>query len=174
MAKVLIYSSCFHFSGIPVEGTCNQRRLWSDCAYAQSDLSLRWSHKSKCRFCLALVQIGFVSAALLRFINSENNLKHSSILEFRYSILEFRSGIFKCCLVNTAIYKSLYLLQNREYQNPSWVSCRIEKSHPRGRKPQSLVEIPTPRVRFPYLEWTGLWWILFLPSFSGLFLGPAD
>ena len=26
-------------------------RLWSDCADAQADLSLCWSHKSYCRFC---------------------------------------------------------------------------------------------------------------------------
>ena len=39
------------------EGTGDQRRLWSDCADAQSDLSLRWSHKSYCRFCRALAQL---------------------------------------------------------------------------------------------------------------------
>ena len=32
-----------------VEGTCDQR--------AQADLSLRWSHKSYCRFCRALAYI---------------------------------------------------------------------------------------------------------------------
>ena len=37
-----------------IEGTCDQRRLWSDCADAQADLSLRWPHKSYCRFCRAL------------------------------------------------------------------------------------------------------------------------
>ena len=42
-----------------VEGTCNQKRLWSDCTYVQADLSLRWLHKSNCRFCHALVQIKF-------------------------------------------------------------------------------------------------------------------
>ena len=40
-----------------VEGTCDQRRLWSDCADAQSDLSLCWSHKSYCRFCCALAHL---------------------------------------------------------------------------------------------------------------------
>ena len=40
-----------------VEGTCYQRRLGSDCANAQADLSLRWLHKSYCRFCRALDQI---------------------------------------------------------------------------------------------------------------------
>ena len=69
--------------------------------------------------------------------------------------------------------------------------CRIEKSHPRGRNfnlgrgLQSpwlkfltqgwdfLVEIPTPRVRFPYSAKIGSWWILFLPPLNGLFLGPT-
>ena len=40
-----------------VEGTFDQRRRWSDCADAQADLSLRWSHKSYCRFCRALAYI---------------------------------------------------------------------------------------------------------------------
>ena len=34
-------------------------RLWSDCADAQADLSLRWSHKSYCKFCRAMAQIFF-------------------------------------------------------------------------------------------------------------------
>ena len=37
-----------------VEDTCDQRRLWLDCADAQADLSLGWSHKYYCRFCHAL------------------------------------------------------------------------------------------------------------------------
>ena len=40
-----------------VEGACDQRRLWSDCADAQSDLSLCWSHKSYCRFYHAMTHI---------------------------------------------------------------------------------------------------------------------
>ena len=37
--------------------TCDQRILWLDYADAQADLSLRWSHKSYCRFYRALVPI---------------------------------------------------------------------------------------------------------------------
>ena len=40
-----------------VESTCDQQRLWSDCANAQSDLSLCWSHKSYCWFCCMLASI---------------------------------------------------------------------------------------------------------------------
>ena len=40
-----------------IKGTGDQRRLWSDCAESQADLSLRWSHKSYCRFCLAVAHI---------------------------------------------------------------------------------------------------------------------
>ena len=40
--QVLVHSSLNSLE--TVEGTCDQRRLWSDCANAQSDLSLRWSH----------------------------------------------------------------------------------------------------------------------------------
>ena len=40
-------------------GTRDQRRLWSDCAGAQSGLSLRWSHKSYCEFCRASAHLTF-------------------------------------------------------------------------------------------------------------------
>ena len=40
-----------------VEDTCDQRILWSDCADAQADPSLCWSHKSYCRFCRKLAQM---------------------------------------------------------------------------------------------------------------------
>ena len=55
MARVFIY----HFLDSPeaVEGTCDQQRLCSDCADAQSDQSLSWSHKSYCRFWRALAHI---------------------------------------------------------------------------------------------------------------------
>ena len=33
--------------------TCGQWRLWSYCAVAQTDLSLRWAHRSFCWFCRA-------------------------------------------------------------------------------------------------------------------------
>ena len=52
MARVLVYPSLE-----AVEGTCDQRRLWSDCADAQADLSRRWSNKSPCRICRALAHI---------------------------------------------------------------------------------------------------------------------
>ena len=51
LARVLVYHSLD--SPKAVEGTCNQQRLWSDCPAVQADLSLRWSHKSYCRFCHA-------------------------------------------------------------------------------------------------------------------------
>ena len=43
-AMILVYPSLD--SPEAVEGTCDQRRLWSDCAGAQADLSLRLSHRS--------------------------------------------------------------------------------------------------------------------------------
>ena len=56
MARVLIYPSLD--SPKAVEGTCDQRRLLSDCADAQSDQSLRWSHVLN-RYCCALAQIWY-------------------------------------------------------------------------------------------------------------------
>ena len=55
MAMVLVHPSLD--SPEAVKCTCDQRRLWSDCADAQSDLSLHWSLKSYCRFCCALAKI---------------------------------------------------------------------------------------------------------------------
>ena len=52
IARVLVYLSSHSLEA--AEGPCDQRRLWSDCADAQADLNLRWSHKSYCRFCHAL------------------------------------------------------------------------------------------------------------------------
>ena len=52
MARVLVYPSLD--SREAVKGPCDQRRLWSDCADAQADLSFCWSQKTYCRFCRAL------------------------------------------------------------------------------------------------------------------------
>ena len=50
-----LFSSLYSLEA--VEGTCEQRRLWSDCANAQADLRLRWSHKPYCRFYRALLKL---------------------------------------------------------------------------------------------------------------------
>ena len=55
LASVLVYPSLASLE--VVEDTCDQRRLWSDCADAQADLIIRWSHKSYYRFCRALAQL---------------------------------------------------------------------------------------------------------------------
>ena len=55
MARVLVHPSVD--SPEAVEGTCNRRRHQSDCADAQADLSLRWSHKCYYRFCRALAEL---------------------------------------------------------------------------------------------------------------------
>ena len=55
MSRILVYLSLD--SQEAFNGTCDQRRLRSDCANAQSDLSLRWSNKSYFRFSRALAHI---------------------------------------------------------------------------------------------------------------------
>ena len=56
MARVLVYLSLDSMKA--VEGTCDQRRLSTDNADTQADLSLRWSYKFLCRFLFrALAQI---------------------------------------------------------------------------------------------------------------------
>ena len=41
----------------PNTSSCGQRRLWSDLADAQADLSLRWKHMPYCWFCHDVAQI---------------------------------------------------------------------------------------------------------------------
>ena len=41
----------------PKLSSCRQRRLWSDCADAQADLSLRWARMPFCLFCHEAAQI---------------------------------------------------------------------------------------------------------------------
>ena len=70
-----------------VEGTYEQRRLWSDCAKAQADLSLRWSHKSNIRFCRALAQFKRVALQLCfdwRLINCSHNDMNDKIMTSHY------------------------------------------------------------------------------------------
>ena len=59
--QIILYfhTICQGFSFIPlwIARRLYQPRLWSDCADAQTDLSLRWSHKCYCRFRLALAHI---------------------------------------------------------------------------------------------------------------------
>ena len=43
----------------PMVSLCGQRRLWSDWADVQADLSLRWAHRLFCWFCRAATQIYF-------------------------------------------------------------------------------------------------------------------
>ena len=69
VARVLVYPALDSLEA--VKGTCDQRKLRSDCADAQSDLSLRWSHKSSCRSCRALVYIIFLSLLLLYLKNNK-------------------------------------------------------------------------------------------------------
>ena len=57
MARVLVYPSLDTCRPEAVKGACDQWGLWSDCADAEADLSLRWSHKTYCRFWRALAQI---------------------------------------------------------------------------------------------------------------------
>ena len=65
MARLLIYPSLNSLEA--VAGTCDLRRLWSDCANAQADLSLRWPHMSYCRFCRAQAHIARSLIGLYRF-----------------------------------------------------------------------------------------------------------
>ena len=76
MTRVLVYHS---FDSLEdVEGSCYQRKLWSDCADAQADLSLRWSHKSNCRFHPALAQFIFYMQCYKSISEWHNRVAQSS------------------------------------------------------------------------------------------------
>ena len=65
MARVLGYPTLD--SPEAVKGTCDPRRLRSDCADAQADLNLRWSHSTYCRFVVRwLIDIAYCTAMLNR------------------------------------------------------------------------------------------------------------
>ena len=48
-----------------------QRKLWSDWMDAQSDLSLRWVHRSFCLFCHTLAQMVLMNTAIFSFSNTD-------------------------------------------------------------------------------------------------------
>ena len=88
MARVLGHHSLDSMEA--VHGTCDQRRLWSDCAEAQADLSLRLSHKSYCSFVVRwlisfCLYVGYYICANLPIAILSYDLAHLSIF----------SGIFK-------------------------------------------------------------------------------
>ena len=62
-----------------VKCICDQRRLWSDCADVQADLSLRWSHKSYCT-------VGFVMSWFIYFFCTEHFVDQAHIITTRVSL----------------------------------------------------------------------------------------
>ena len=48
---IRVFAVCLMGSWGPKRSSCGQRRLWSDLADAQVDLSLRWAHMPFCCFC---------------------------------------------------------------------------------------------------------------------------
>ena len=95
MARVPIYPSLDSLKA--VKDTCDQRRLRSDCADAQADRSLRWSHKSYCRFCMEfsltfctnstyLMTVNALCKFSLTFIERPRKKKHFYYLGIIYII----------------------------------------------------------------------------------------
>ena len=105
MARAVVYLSLD--SPQAVEDTCDQRRLRSDCADAQSDLSLRWSHKSYCRFCRALAHMYrvLIRSAVERYIFKEKYEKYRYF--FSCLILSYDSGPF---LTVFTLCNSIYVI----------------------------------------------------------------
>ena len=97
MVRVLVHLSLD--SPEAVEGTCDQRRLRSDCADAQADLSLRWSHKLYCRFCHALTQL------------CEQRRIQTRIFAIRYQNLRYASEFL------------LFAIHHLKIPNILWMNC---------------------------------------------------
>ena len=77
-----------------IEYSSNKQRLWSDCAYAQADLRLCWSHISYCWKSHALALIMFCWHAQkedikLWYFKSTSILYISALLLFRKDLRQF-------------------------------------------------------------------------------------
>ena len=60
----------------PIVSSCGQRRLWSDWADAQADLSIRWAHRLFCWFCHETVQLFKITG------NELNDLKRPKYITY--------------------------------------------------------------------------------------------
>ena len=106
IARVFIYPALS--SSEAVEGTCNQRRLCSECADAQADLSLRWIDESYCRFCHALAHLNIrtnrrslkVSFVERRKINYRVYSKYWDTLTPYHICPIICTSLFYCLLMN--------------------------------------------------------------------------
>ena len=105
MARALVYSSLDSLEA--VEGTCDQRRLWSDCADAQADLSLRWSHKSHCRFCRALAHF-----SISRCNNNIPTKLYDKLDDFEFLQCKFSIFGWRCpsCYILWYIYFTILFI----------------------------------------------------------------
>ena len=84
MTRVFVYPVLDSLEA--VEGICDQRRLWSDCADAQDDQSLHWSHKSCCRFCRAMAKMIFFLLEIILYVKCTKPLHRIT------------AGVFLLCL----------------------------------------------------------------------------
>ena len=70
----------------PKLSSCGYRRLWSDWADAQADLSLRWAHIPFCRFCHALAHWCWVFYTDTPFIPTSASLVIKGVIYSTVSI----------------------------------------------------------------------------------------
>ena len=72
----------------PKLSSCEQRRLWSDWADAQADLSLRWAHMPFCWFCHEAAHIAMTdSTFVLRWDKQAETEKEKSLTAIERDIL---------------------------------------------------------------------------------------
>ena len=102
-----------------------QRRLWSDWADAQADLSLRWAHSHF---------VGFVTRRLilktpdLKGTQDRTKRRYLFALLNRFLSWHPRHPLFPCHLF-------------RHYENSSHVSCRVKKIHAMVKVDETGAEI---------------------------------
>ena len=75
----------------PKASSGGQRRLWSDCADAQADLSLRWAHIQYSRKCCAPAQFNLFHC-LYRLCRAIKRLSHIELIKQIRSDLVHRSN----------------------------------------------------------------------------------
>ena len=132
MARDLVYPSF----GLPrgCRGTCFQRRLWTDCADAQAELSPGWSHKSKCRFCRAV-------ALILKYWSVVYQEKLAvvfsllSITKCLYSFDPLKPHFYIVKLGFTGVY-IIFLISAQKHR--LWVLVRTARRGGSNEYPQSM------------------------------------
>ena len=114
--KLRTFKRCSVSSLTVIEYTSDKQRLWSDCAYAQADLSLCWSHILHCWKSHALAHIHFQFSAKTNIRNMKKMIHlsefHAKTDKYRH-LFQLKNGSFGLMEVDSMRYEvTLYKMGN--------------------------------------------------------------